>query len=168
MTGYGHVLTWMAAARSEAILSRHLRIEETDLLLGLLAQGGQVAQLLGARGVSLVRARQGAADLDDTDLAQVGVRLPEGLRPPRLGADHAVAAAHADPQLAPGTKEVVYERRGKVRTDLQALQVMVGREQSGTVRLLRHLGVDLERLRARLEDVDTGTAPVDRVPVPEA
>ena len=48
-----HIWTWLSAARSEAILARHPRIEETDLLLGLLAQGGPVARTLGAAGVGL-------------------------------------------------------------------------------------------------------------------
>lgn len=168
MTDYCHISTWMAGARSEAILSRHTQIEQTDLLLGLLAQGGAVAQLLGAQGVSLARARQGLAELDDADLAQVGIHVPQGLRPPRLEADHAIVAKHADLPWSPGAEAIVFERRGKVRTDLQALQVMLGAEESDVVRLLAHLGVDLERVRAHLRQTSPQPAAVDRVPVPLA
>ena len=35
-----HIWTWLSAARSEAILARHPRIEETDLQAGLEAPVG--------------------------------------------------------------------------------------------------------------------------------
>lgn len=76
-----HIWTWLSAARSEAILVRHPRIEETDLLLGLLAQGGPVARTLGAAGVGLARARSAATDLDDADLAGRTSRCPGDCAP---------------------------------------------------------------------------------------
>ncbi|WP_172193461.1 Clp protease N-terminal domain-containing protein [Actinomyces faecalis] len=60
MRTFSFMLSWVTASRTEALLARHRQIEEIDLLLGLLAQGGTVAQLLGRRGVSLETARRGA------------------------------------------------------------------------------------------------------------
>ena len=100
-----HIWTWLSAARSEAILARHPRIEETDLLLGLLAQGGPVARTLGAAGVGLARARSAATDLDDADLAGANIPVPRGLRPRRLLVSLAVVQADVDLtwRLAPRT-----------------------------------------------------------------
>ena len=102
-----HIWTWLSAARSEALLARHPRIEETDLLLGLLAQGGPVARTLGAAGVGLARARSAATDLDDADLAGANIPVPRGLRPQRLLVSLAVVQADVDLDLAPGAEDVV-------------------------------------------------------------
>ena len=95
-----HIWTWLSAARSEAILARHPRIEETDLLLGLLAQGGPVARTLGAAGVGLARARSAATDLDDADLAGANIPVPRELHPRRLLVNLAVVQTDIDLDLA--------------------------------------------------------------------
>ena len=146
-----HIWTWLSAARSEAILARHPRIEETDLLLGLLAQGGPVARTLGAAGVGLARARSAATDLDDADLAGANIPVPRGLRPRRLLVSLAVVQADVDLDLAPGAEDVVFERRGRVRSDRQALLALTAGPRTASSRLLDHLGVDVPELRRRLK-----------------
>ena len=146
-----HIWTWLSAARSEAILARHPRIEETDLLLGLLAQGGPVARTLGAAGVGLARARSAATDLDDADLAGANIPVPRGLRPRRLLVSLAVVQADVDLDLAPGAEDVFFERRGRVRSDRQALLALTAGPRTASSRLLDHLGVDVPELRRRLK-----------------
>ena len=86
MSTFSFVISWLSASRIEALLARHRQVEETDLLLGLLAQGGAVAQLLGRQGVSLEAARRSAQEVEDADLRQIGITLVEGVRPRRLEA----------------------------------------------------------------------------------
>ena len=81
MAPMDHYLTWVNAAWSEAARLRHRQIEPEHLLLGLIAQGGRAAAILGAHGVTLARARTAVDALADADLARVGIRLPEGMRP---------------------------------------------------------------------------------------
>ena len=81
MAPMDHYLTWVNAAWSEAARLRHRQIEPEHLLLGLIVQGGRAAAILGAHGVTLARARTAVDALADADLARVGIRLPEGLRP---------------------------------------------------------------------------------------
>lgn len=168
MSFYPHVLTWLAAARSEALLARHLQIEETDLFLGLLAQGGEVAQALGAQGISLARARQAAAELDDSDMAAVGLKVPQGVRPARLRGAQAVTGQEVDLDLSEAAAQVVFEHQGKVRSGWQALGSLLQPPASRTARLLEHLGVPGEDLWAGREQ---GAPDPDRVvrdvPVPQ-
>lgn len=151
MSFYPHVVTWLAAARSEALLARHLQIEELDLFLGLLAQGGEVAQVLGAHGVSLARARQAAAELDDADLAAVGIKVAPGLRPARLRGAAAVAGQEVDLDLSEAAAQIVFERQGQVRSERMVLRSLLNPPSSTTARLLEHLGVPAAELLAALE-----------------
>lgn len=168
MSTYAHITSWIAASRNEAILARHLRIEESDLLLGLLAQGGEVARELGRAGVSLAQARAGIAGLDDADLARAGIAVPAGVRPERLKASMSALEDPADLDWSEEAESIIFERKGKVRSDRAALQVMLGREDSTTARVLVHLGVDLEALRKRLNAQDRDdSSSVKRVRVPQ-
>ncbi|WP_172120143.1 Clp protease N-terminal domain-containing protein [Actinomyces faecalis] len=124
MRTFSFMLGWVTASRTEALLARHRQIEEIDLLLGLLAQGGTVAQLLGRRGLSLETARRGAQEIDDADLREVGVTLPVALRPPRLAADGEAIRTKAELELGPQTRQVCTQRLGKVRNGRQALAVL--------------------------------------------
>ena len=163
-----HIWTWLSAARSEALLARHPRIEETDLLLGLLAQGGPVARTLGAAGVGLVRARSAATDLDDADLAGANIAVPRGLRPRRLLMSLAAVQANVDLDLAPGAEDVVFERRGRVRSDRQALLALTAGPRTASSRLLDRLGVDVPELRRRLRArARERVAGARAVPVPQ-
>mgnify|MGYP002754903641 CR=1 FL=1 len=130
-----HIWTWLSAARSEAILARHPRIEETDLLLGLLAQGGPVARTLGAAGVGLARARSAATDLDDADLAGANIPVPRGLRPRRLLVSLAVVQADVDLDLAPGDRLAVVGPSGVGKTTLLATLVGLLEPRDGELSL---------------------------------
>ncbi|MCL3778731.1 MULTISPECIES: Clp protease N-terminal domain-containing protein [unclassified Actinomyces] len=154
MSTYTHITTWMVASRQEALLARHLRIEQTDLLLGLLAQGGSVAQTLGEAGATLAGARRAAADLDDADLAQAGITGSARLRPARLPAASTTALSTADLDWAPDAEEILFERKGRVRSDRQALEVMLQDGRAPATRLLQALGVDVAALRERLAHAD--------------
>ncbi|WP_194949582.1 SRPBCC family protein [Actinomyces trachealis] len=168
MSFYPHVLTWLAAARSEALLARHLQIEELDLFLGLLAQGGEVAQTLGAHGVSLARARQAAAELDDADLAAVGIKVAPGLRPTRLRGAAAVTGQEADLDLSDAATQFVFERQGKVRSDRMTLRSLLNPPTSSTARLLTSLGVPVADLLTTVEQMaPSRDRVVQDVPVPQ-
>ena len=145
-----HVTGWIGAARREAILARHHRVEATDLLLGLLAQGGEIAELLGACGITLSAARTQAIHLDDEDMTRAGITVPGTLRPARIPVGALTGQDAIDIDLSPAAEEVVWERRGKTRTDVQSLLALTDGPDSDSSRLLAALGVDVLALRTQL------------------
>lgn len=153
MSTFSFVISWLSASRIEALLARHSQVEETDLLLGLLAQGGAVAQLLGRQGVSLEAARRSAQEVEDADLRQIGITLVEGVRPRRLEADGETFYHGAELELSPAARQVCTERLGRVRSSAQALTVLLRNDDAPSARLLRGHAADLAVLRAELESL---------------
>lgn len=148
MSTISHYTTWMSSSITETARLRHREVEPEHLLLGLLAQGGTAAALLGRYGVTLARARAAVDELADADLARVGIKVPEGLRPEPLSVDELVAAPGArEIPMSASTEALV---GAKHATSVEALASLTAPEHSPASRILEHLGVDLPGLRAEL------------------
>lgn len=139
-----HYLTWVNAAWSEAARLRHRQIEPEHLLLGLIAQGGRAAAILGAHGVTLARARTAVDALADADLARVGIRLPEGLRPEPLSASDLIAGPGSGeiPMSQAATELVDTVGRGAGDPGLRVLLALTARPQTPIARLVDYCGAD--------------------------
>lgn len=161
-TTMSHYSTWMSASMAEAARLRHREIEPEHLLLGLIAQGGIAARLLGSHGVTLARARAAVDELADADLATVGIHLPDGLRPAPLSpADLHTGTDHGRLRLSSGSEALVERGSGPTTTSLEALRALTSGNGPAS-RLLQHLEVDLTDLRLELETAGAqGAAPAD-------
>ncbi|WKR21616.1 SRPBCC family protein [Actinomyces israelii] len=154
MPHINHYLTWVNATSSEAVRLRHRQIEPEHLLLGLIAQGGRAAAILGAHGVTLARARAAVDELADADLARVGIRLPEGLRPEPLAAGDLIAGPGAGeiPVSRAATEALDTAGRGPAGDPgIRVLLALTARTQSPAARLLTHCDVDVTAVRTQAE-----------------
>lgn len=150
MAPMDHYLTWVNAAWSEAARLRHRQIEPEHLLLGLIFQGGRAAAILGAHGVTLARARTAVDALADADLARVGIRLPEGLRPEPLSASDLIAGPGTGeiPMSQAATELVDTVGRGAGDPGLRVLLALTARPQTPIARLVDYCGADVAVLYA--------------------
>ncbi|MDO4242562.1 MAG: SRPBCC family protein [Actinomyces sp.] len=144
-----HYITWMNASTAETARLRHREIEPEHLLLGLLAQGGAAAALLGRHGVTLARARKAVDELADADLARVGIEVPEGLRPAPLPIGELAAGRARDSIPLSARAEALV--KAEHATSMAALVSLTASEHAAASRILEHLGVDLAGLRAQLD-----------------
>ena len=144
MAPMDHYLTWVNAAWSEAARLRHQQIEPEHLLLGLIAHGGRATAILGAHGVTLARARTAVDALADADLARVGIRLPEGLRPEPLSASDLIAGPGSGeiPMSQAATELVDTVGRGAGDPGLRVLLALTARPQTPIARLVDYCGAD--------------------------
>ena len=157
MPAVDHYLTWLEAMHAEAARLHHREIEPEHMLLGLLAQGGTAAAVLAAQGVTLTRARAAIKEMADTELARVGISLPDTLRPAPISAEELTAKAGGEIPLSDAAAEFIDDKGASFNTSAQALQALISSSavslQSPTVRLLAHCGVDVDCLRTELSEI---------------
>ena len=157
MPAVDHYLTWLEAMHAEAARLHHREIEPEHMLLGLLAQGGTAAAVLAAQGVTLTRARAAIKEMADTELARVGISLPDTLRPAPISAEELTAKAGGEIPLSDAAAEFIDDTGASFNTSAQALQALISSSavslQSPTVRLLAHCGVDVDCLRTELSEI---------------
>ena len=157
MPAVDHYLTWLSAMHAEAARLHHREIEPEHMLLGLLAQGGTAAAVLAAQGVTLTRARAAIKEMADTELARVGISLPDTLRPAPISAEELTAKAGGEIPLSDAAAEFIDDKGASFNTSAQALQALISSSavslQSPTVRLLAHCGVDVDCLRNELSEI---------------
>ena len=157
MPAVDHYLTWLEAMHAEAARLHHREIEPEHMLLGLLAQGGTAAAVLAAQGVTLTRARAAIKEMADTELARVGISLPDALRPAPLSAEELTANAGGEIPLSDAAAEFIDNKGTSFNSSAQALQALISSStvslQSPVVRLLAHCGVDVGYLRTELSEI---------------
>jgi ATP-dependent Clp protease ATP-binding subunit ClpA len=137
-----------ALANEEAHRLNHDWVATEHLLLALLRDGGNAAQLLGKHGVDLPRARHTAARL-----LPMGARAsPDGRLPLTLGAQHVLQ--YAVQQARPLQEDVLY-----LATEHLLLGIL--RETKSIAgAILRTLGVDLDEFRQEVESlIDADAVP---------
>jgi len=161
--GYSHLMSWISSSVAEAARLHHREVDADHLLLGLIAQGGRAAQVLGCHGVSLATARQALAEVSRGDLAGISidpatVPLPAPLTPSEILAHQ----HHGEIPLGEGVRRLVGSKETSLTTSLGALQALLADRGAGVARVLSHLGVDLEALGAELGEVSEEPDPVAR------
>ncbi|MBW3069149.1 hypothetical protein GZ998_06450 [Actinomyces sp. 594] len=162
-----HLWSWISCARHEAGRLQHPEIDIDHLLLGLLAQGGEAAALLGAHGVTLANARRAMHEVAAADLAALGIdaaAIPASLQSP--GQEAQRLADSGDIPLSGQAQQFAHDRRNDFSTSLSALKSLLGLDGGAPMRILAHLDVNTERLRADLdthEEVTCGTPGVAKV-----
>lgn len=154
--------TLYIAAVIEAARVRSAEVRPEHLLLGLLAQGGPVAALLGAQGITLAGARQAAMELDDSDMERVGIRLPESLRPaPVLAQRIATGQDLGQVPAFPAVEEMLSTTRSAQPHAVAC--ALLEAEQGVPARILTRLGADIPALRQSLRrEPDAMEAPAGR------
>ncbi len=161
-----HLWTWQNAAWREAARLRHPEIDLDHLYLGLLAQGGAAAQLLGRHGITLTSAREAVRDLTAAELASLGIDAHTLVQPPPRSTAQLHRGAVGDIPLSQRARELAVAARS-VRTNLATLRALLD-EPSGRVRrLLTCNGVDPDAVRAgtQVQGDDRGLAePVEADP----
>ncbi len=133
-----HLWTWQMAAWREAARLSHPEIDLDHLYLGLLAQGGSAAQLLGGHGITLASARQAVGDLTVDELARLGIDAQAVLQPPPRPTTQLYHGAVGEIPLSERAREFGVTARS-VRTNLATLRALLD-EPSGRVRRLLTLG----------------------------
>ncbi|PHP52140.1 SRPBCC family protein [Actinomyces ruminis] len=139
-----HLFALITCSWYEAGRLRHPEVDLDHLLLGLLAEGGAAAALLGSHGVTLADARGAIRDVADTDLAAIGVdvsAMPKNL-PERAG--NTPLADLGEIPMSARAQQLVSDRRASFNTSLSTLRALLGTEVP--IRLLVRLGVDPDRL----------------------
>ncbi|SDN54824.1 Clp amino terminal domain-containing protein, pathogenicity island component [Actinomyces ruminicola] len=146
-----HLIAWLACSSHEAARLRHPEVDVDHLLLGLIAEGGAAAALLGMHGVTLAGARQAIQELADTDLAALGVDAPtiRATAPPSALAAQAFSELGEIP-ISARAQQLVGARQASFNTSLSTLQALLDADTDAPMRLLAHLGVDPESLHAEL------------------
>ncbi|WP_136313618.1 SRPBCC family protein [Actinomyces procaprae] len=140
-----HLLALITCSWHEAGRLRHPEVDLDHLLLGLLAEGGAAAALLGAHGVTLANARGAIRDVADADLAAIGVdvsAMPQNL-PESVGTEP--LANFGEIPMSARAEQLVNDRNTSFKTSLSALQALLGTEVA--IRPLVLLGVDPDHLR---------------------
>lgn len=169
-----HLWSWISYARHEAGRLQHPEIDIDHLLLGLLAQGGEAAALLGTHGVTLANARRAMYEVSAADLATLGIdatAIPASLQSP--GQEAQRLANLGDIPLSGQAQQFAADRRNDSSTSLSALRSLLETEGGTPMRILAHLDVDTERLHADLATHDgghlrsPGVTKVDRGLLPE-
>jgi hypothetical protein len=133
-----------SAALEEAARAGDPELDLEHLLLGLLVTGGPSAALLTTAGVDLPRLRQAVAEVQQQELTHLGLQVPVPAVPD--GPEPSFRAAQAVPfndRAMAVMKQISYE--GDDRELLLALLEDEGRRVE---RVLDHLDVDVEALRA--------------------
>lgn len=152
--------TWQNASWREAARLRHPEIDLDHLYLGLIAQGGNAAQVLGAHGLTLTSAREAVRDLSADELAGLGIDVRTLRQPPPRGTAQLHHGAVGDIPLSERAREFAVTARS-VRTNLATLHALLD-EPSGRVRrLLIWDGADPDavlRTAAQREGSDRGFA----------
>jgi len=139
------------AAWREAARLRHPEIDLDHLYLGLLAQGGPAAQLLGGHGITLASARQAVRDLTAEELASLGIDAQAVLQPPPRSTTQLHHGAVGDIPLSERSRELAGTARS-VRTNSATLRALLD-EPSGRVRrLLTWNGADPDAVRTGTHD----------------
>ena len=151
---------WTGAAHLEAARTRLGEIDVDHLYLGLLAVGGHAARTLGAHGVSLTSARQRVRESLASDLAALGLDVPDAVLPaPKAARDLDFADWRAS-----GPAHDLVAAQAKARGGTCAALLALIDESSGVVRrLLIADGVDPDVLAAELAGVP-GEPDAERVP----
>lgn len=148
---HAHLWSWMTCARHEAGRLRHPEIDTDHLLLGLLAQGGEAAALLGRHGVSLANARRAMHEVSAADLAALGIdatAIPASAQSPDQESQE--LADYGEIPLSGQVQQIASDRRKDFGTSLSALRSLLEVEGGAPTRMLARLDVDMERLRAEL------------------
>ncbi len=164
--GIHHLWTWQNAAWREAARLRHPEIDFDHLYLGLLAQGGAAAELLGRHGITLASAREAVRDLTAAELASLGIDARTLVQPLPRSTGQLHRGAVGEIPLSQRARELAVTARS-VRTNLATLRALLD-EPSGRVRrLLTWNGVDPDAVHAgtQVEGDDRGSAePVEADP----
>lgn len=137
------------AAVIEAARVRSAEVRPEHLLLGLLAQGGSVAAVLGAQGITLAAARQAARELEDSDMERVGIRLPENLRPSPIPAQRIATGQDLGSIPASAAADEILTRARSAAPQAIA-RALLDTEQGMPARILTHMGADIPALRRSL------------------
>lgn len=154
-----HLWTWQMAAWREAARLRHPEIDLDHLYLGLLAQGGPAAQLLGGHGITLASARHAVRELTVEELAGLGIDTRSMLQPPPRPTTQLHHGAVGEIPMSERARELAVTARS-VRTNLATLHALLD-EPSGRVRrLLTWDGADPDAVRTEAHDhgSDRGSA----------
>ncbi|WP_432544695.1 Clp protease N-terminal domain-containing protein [Kineococcus sp. SYSU DK002] len=136
-----------SAALEEAAQLGHPELDQEHLLLGLLVTGGPSAALLTAAGVDLPGLRRAVTEVQQRDLAHLahlGLQVPPTAAPD--GPEPSFRAAQAIPfndRAMAVMKRIPYEG-----DDRELLLALVDDEGRRVERVLTHLGVDVDALRA--------------------
>lgn len=164
--GIHHLWTWQNAAWREAARLRHPEIDLDHLYLGLLAQGGTAAQLLGRSGITLASAREAVRDLTAAELAGSGIDARTELQPPPRSTAQLHRGAVGDIPLSQRARELAGTARS-VRTSLMTLRALLDEPSGRVPHLLTRNGVDPDAVRTgtAVEGDDRGSAePVEADP----
>ena len=160
--GIHHLWTWQNAAWREAARLRHPEIDLDHLYLGLLAQGGAAAELLGRSGITLASAREAVRDLTAAELASLGIDARALVQPPPRSVAQLHHGAVGDVPLSQRARELAVTARS-VRTDLATLRALLD-EPSGRVRrLVTRNGADPDALHAGTQAQRDGRDSPERV-----
>ncbi|SDQ44551.1 SRPBCC domain-containing protein [Quadrisphaera sp. DSM 44207] len=139
----------VAAARAEVARFGHPEVEAEHLLLGLLATGGPSARALTGAGVDLAGLRRALVQLQEQDLASLG--LPDAVpAPPPAGSARDVLDQHLPVSERAG--ELLEERGLGFRTDDRALLLALLEDGPRVRRLLQQAGVDPAALERGVRD----------------
>jgi len=135
-----------AAAMEEVVELGHPEVDVEHLLVALLVTGGPSASRLVAAGVDLAALRRGAREVQEADARALGVHVPA---PPAARPGPAAQAVGATPF---GGRALELMRSVRPDDDDRALlRALLDDDGHRAERVLRHLGVDVEELRRRLD-----------------
>ncbi|WP_432511549.1 SRPBCC family protein [Kineococcus sp. SYSU DK001] len=133
-----------SAALEEAARLGHPELDLEHLLLGLLVTGGPSAALLTTAGIDLPALRRAVAEVQQHDLAHLGVQVPAPASPD--GPEPSFRAAQAIPfndRAMAVMKRIPYDG-----DDRELLLALLDDEGRRVERVLAHLGADVDALRA--------------------
>ena len=148
------------AAVEEARALGHDSIGEEALLLGVLAADDDIgAEALGSLGVSLEAAREGAKELFSDALASVGIsfdavrdRAGEGFDMRNSSPGRLAFSPRAKRALEQALREALRLRDDRI-TGEHILRGALRDEHGHAVRLLAKLGVSVESIESRLDQL---------------
>ena len=154
----GEVHRIRSAAAVEAAALGHPEIDVDHLLLGLLVAGGPSARVLAAHGVGAAALRRAVADLQEQDLLGLGAVAAA----PQPAAVRASDRGSAGALPLGGRAQALLDDAPLLGDDLALLRAVLDDGGRRAERLLAHLDVDVDALRAQLAaepDVDGALSP---------
>lgn len=144
-----HMIAWLSCSWHEACRLRHPEVDLDHLLLGLLAEGGAAAALLGAHGVTLADARRAMQELCEDDLAAVGIdtsAMPAVTPVSPVEAQN--LAGRDEIPMSDRAQQFATDRQASFSTSLSTLRALL--RSDVPMRILGQLGVDPDALRTDL------------------
>ena len=134
------------AAAVEAIAFGHPEVDVEHLLLGLLVLGGPSAQILSRTGIGPDAFRRAIGDMQERELAELGIDLAPPAPTPLRAADRFVGM---ELPLNDRARDLI-ETPSYFGDDRGLLRALLDDHSGRIARLVEHLGADVDDLREKV------------------